>query len=76
MDPASAIHASAHRRVSSASIEKPTLNTSASQVNTRDGNAMPFADRGVVARQHVPALGVAGVRQHERQQQHEHHRWR
>ena len=41
VDPASAIHASAQRRVSSASIEKPTPNTSASQVNTRDGNAMP-----------------------------------
>ena len=72
VDPASAIHASAHRRVSSASIEKPTPKTSASQLNTRDGNAMPLADRRVVAHQHVPAPGVAGVRQHERQQQHEH----
>jgi len=42
VDPASAIHASAHRRVSSASIEKPTPNTSASQLNTREGNAMPL----------------------------------
>ena len=40
-DPASAIQASAQRRVSSASIEKPTLNTRASQVNTRDGSATP-----------------------------------
>ncbi len=41
MDPASAIHANAQRRVSRASIEKPTLNTSASQMNTRDGSDTP-----------------------------------
>jgi hypothetical protein len=41
VDPASAIQANAHRRVSRASIEKPTLNTSASQMNTRDGSDTP-----------------------------------
>ena len=38
-EPASAIQASAQRRVSNASIENPTPKTSASQANTRDGNA-------------------------------------
>ena len=40
-EPASAIQASVHRRVSRASIEKPTPKTSASQQKIRDGNAMP-----------------------------------
>ena len=72
VDPASAIHASAQRRVSSASIEKPTPNTSASQTEHPRRQRDAVADRRIVARQHVPAPGVAGVRQHERQQQHEH----
>ena len=41
--PASAIHASAQRRVINASIENPTPNTSASQANTRDGSATAAA---------------------------------
>ena len=41
VDPASAIHARAQRLVNRASIEKPTPNTSASQVNTRDGSDTP-----------------------------------
>ena len=39
-EPASAIQASAHRRVNSASIENPTPKTKASQLNTRDGSAI------------------------------------
>ncbi|SHW92963.1 Uncharacterised protein [Mycobacteroides abscessus subsp. abscessus] len=37
-EPASAIQARPQRRVSSASIEKPTLNTRISHTNTRDGS--------------------------------------
>src|ERR1700686_5113430 len=45
--PASAIQASAQRRVNSASIENPTPNTRASQLNTRDGSAIAaFAATG------------------------------
>ena len=42
-EPASATQASAQRRVISASIEKPTPNTSANQANTRDGRATAAA---------------------------------
>ena len=38
-DPARATQASAQRRVSNASMEKPTPNTNANQTNTRDGSA-------------------------------------
>ena len=39
-EPANATQASAQRRVNSASIEKPTPKTKASQPNTRDGSAI------------------------------------
>jgi hypothetical protein len=42
-EPASATQASAQRRVSNASIEKPTPKTSASQTKIRDGNATAAA---------------------------------
>ena len=42
-EPASATQASAQRRVISASMEKPTPNTNASQANTREGRATPAA---------------------------------
>ena len=71
-EPASAIQASAQRRVSSASIENPTLNTSdqPDEHPRRQGDGLPH--RGVVADQDVEAPGAAGVRQQERQQNHEH----
>ena len=43
VEPASAIQASAHRRVTSARIEKPTLKTSTIQVKTREGSAMALS---------------------------------
>ena len=61
-EPASAIQATPHRRVSSARIENPTLNTRVSQVNTRDGRAIASRMAASSPIEDVEPPRVTGVR--------------